>query len=200
MKNIVILGGSYAGVGAAHQLLKQSTKTGPVKVTLITPNTHFYWNIAAPRGLLPNQLTDEQLFQPIAAGFSQYPAGKFEFILGSAESLDVEAKKVTILDSTTGKKTIDYDILILATGSSVKGGAPLKGLGSTDATKDALHEFQMRLKSARSIVVAGAGVTGCEVAGELGYEYGNQKEIILVSQLCLQHVPYNPSDTIHNLS
>jgi hypothetical protein len=36
---------------------------------------------------------------------------------------------------------------------------------------------------AKTIVVAGGGVTGCETAGELAYEYGRQKEIIFVGIL-----------------
>lgn len=185
MTNIIILGGSYAGISAAHQILKQSSNTtaGTIKITLVTPNTHLYWNLAAPRGILPGQFTDEQIFQPIAPGFEQYGAVKFELILALAENVDTEAKRVMILGSTTGRMSLDYDILILATGSSMKGGAegiPLKGLGSTEATKDALRKFRSRVEIAKTIVVAGAGVTGCEVAGELGYVYGKQKEIILV--------------------
>ncbi|PNP48662.1 hypothetical protein TGAMA5MH_00353 [Trichoderma gamsii] len=181
MKNIVILGGSYAGVAAAHQLLKQPAKTGELKVTLVTPNTHFYWNVAAPRGLLPGQIADEQLFQSIADGFKQYSPGKFELVIASAESLDVKAKKVVATSPSEGSKTVTYDVLILATGSSTKGAVPLKGLGSTEATRNALHELQSLVENSKTIVVAGAGVTGCEVAGELGYEYRKQKEIILVS-------------------
>ncbi len=180
MKNIVILGGSYAGVSTAHRILKKSVKAGPFKITLVSPNTHLYWNVASPRGIVPGQLTDEMLFQPIAAGFIQYPASQFEFILGSAESLDVEAKRVGISGSTDNK-TLDYDFLILATGSHTNGDTPFKGLGSTEATKDALHDFQARVNKAETIVIAGAGVTGVEAAGELGFEYGRQKEIILVS-------------------
>ncbi|PON24162.1 hypothetical protein TGAM01_v206850 [Trichoderma gamsii] len=181
MKNIVILGGSYAGVAAAHQLLKQPAKTGELKVTLVTPNTHFYWNVAAPRGLLPGQIADEQLFQSIADGFMQYSPGKFELVIASAESLDVKAKKVVATSPSEGSKTVTYDVLILATGSSMKGAVPLKGLGSTEATRNALHELQSLVENSKTIVVAGAGVTGCEVAGELGYEYRKQKEIILLS-------------------
>ena len=180
MKNIVILGASYAGVSTAHRILKQATKVGPFKVTLVSPNTHVYWNMASPRGLIPGQIADEKLFQSIAAGFSQYPASRFEFIVAAAESLDVEAKKVGISGST-GHQTLNYDFIILATGSHTKGDTPLKGLESTEATKDALHNFQARVKKAQTIVIAGAGVTGVEVAGELGFEYGRQKKIILVS-------------------
>lgn len=182
MKNVVILGGSYAGLNVAHNILKQSSKTTPVKVTLVTPNTHMYWSLASPLGIIPDQLTDEQLFQPIAAGFKQYPAGRFEFIPASAENLDFEAKTVRISD-TAGSKLLGYDFLVIATGSRSKGGTPLKGVGSTEATKDALHEYQARVKAAKTIVVGGAGVTGCEVAGELGFVYGAQKKITLVSRM-----------------
>jgi NADH dehydrogenase FAD-containing subunit len=77
MKKIVILGGSYAGISAAHRLLKQAVKTGNCKVILVTPNTHMYWSLASARGLVPGQLSDEQLFRPIADGFKQYSVCTF---------------------------------------------------------------------------------------------------------------------------
>ena len=73
MKKIVILGGSYAGISTAHRLLRQAGKTGNCKVIMVTPNTHLYWSLASARGLVPGQLSDEQLFRPIADGFKQYP-------------------------------------------------------------------------------------------------------------------------------
>ncbi|RDW87252.1 hypothetical protein BP5796_02946 [Coleophoma crateriformis] len=177
MKHIVILGGSYAGISTAHRLLKKASKLGPLKVTLASPNSHFYWNIASPRGLIPGEFDDEQLFQPIAAGFRQYPAEQFEFINASAEDVDIQAKKVTL----SGSRSISYDFLVLCTGCRTKEHTPFKGLESTEATKDALHELQMRVKAAKTIVLAGAGATGVEIAGELGYKYGTQKKVILIS-------------------
>ncbi|OBT54308.1 hypothetical protein VE04_05937 [Pseudogymnoascus sp. 24MN13] len=176
MKNIVILGGSYAGVSTAHRILKQATNTTPFKITLISPNTDFYWNIASPRGIIPGQIEDDKLFQPISAGFDQYPAGQFEFVVGYAESLDVDAKKVRVSNNII----LDYDLLILATGTNDREGMPFKGVGSTQATKDALHGFQAKVAKAETIVVCGAGVTGVEVAGELAFEYGQTKKIILL--------------------
>lgn len=180
MKNIVILGASYAGISAAHQILKQAAKTGPFKLTLVSPNSHFYWSIASPRGLIAGEYSDEVLFRSIAPGFKQYPASLFEFILGSAESLDVEHKKV-IVSSPVGTRSLDYDFLVLATGSSTQGGTPFKGLGSTEETQAALHEWQLRVKASKTIVLAGGGPTGVETAGELGEKYGTKKEMILVS-------------------
>lgn len=152
---------------------------------------------------MPGQIADEKLFQPIAAGFSKYPAAQFEFTLAKAEKLDVEAKSVGI----SSGETLDYDYLIVATGSRTRAHTPFKALGSTEETRDALHDFQSEVKEAKTIVVAGAGVTGVEAAGELAYEYGREKKIILVGlndpmthslmirrvKCCFSMHPVNPS-------
>lgn len=184
MKNILILGGSYAGVSTAHRVLKGAAKSGNAcKVTLVCPNTHFYWNLASPRAVIPGELADEKLFVPLAAGFKQYSADKFELIHAYAENLDVEAKTVTITSDIGGSTThLKYDFLILATGSETKEKTPFKTMGSTEQTKDALHSFQAQVKAAKSILVAGAGITGVEIVGELASEYGDGKRITLVSQ------------------
>ncbi|KAE9364424.1 putative apoptosis-inducing factor [Stipitochalara longipes BDJ] len=182
-KKIVILGASFAGVSTAHRILKQVGKAGvTVKVTLISPNSHFYWNIAVPRALIHGQIPDEKLFQSIADGFKQYPAVQFEFIVASAKSLDVEGKKVELeILGSAGGRTLNYDFLVLATGTSTKEETPLKTLISTETTKDRLHGLQAEIKKAKTIVLAGAGPTGVETAGELAFEYGKQKEIILLA-------------------
>ena len=180
MKNIVILGSSYAGVSTAHRLLKQAPKTTDMKIILVGPNTHLFWNLATPRAIIPGQFSDDKLFGAIAPGFKQYTVDRFEFLVGTAESLDLGSKKVVV---TTGgaEKAIDYDILILATGSRTKGGdTPFKPRESYEATLNALHDFQDRVKKANSIVIGGAGPTGVETAGELGFEYGTTKNITLV--------------------
>jgi len=182
-KRIVILGASFAGVSTAHRILKQAGKNGAtVNVTLVSPNSHFYWNIAVPRALIPGQIPDEKIFQSIADGFKQYAAGQFEFIVASAKSLDVENKKVELeVLGGAGSETLDYDFLVLATGTHTKEETPFKTITSTEATKERLHSLQAEVKKAKTIVLAGAGPTGVEIAGELSFEYGQGKKIILVS-------------------
>lgn len=175
MKNIVILGASYAGISTAHRLLKQAPKTAPLKITLISPNTHIYWNMAAPRAAI-GLYADEKVFQPIAPGFKQY-GDKFEFIVSTAETLDTQAKTVGL----AGGKMLQYDFLILATGSRTKEVTPFKGLGSTENTKEALHTLQEKMKQSKTIVIAGSGPTGIELAAELTFEYGKKKQVHLVS-------------------
>jgi NADH dehydrogenase FAD-containing subunit len=180
MKNIVILGASGAGVSTAHRLLKQSAKAGvAIKVTLVSPNSHLYWNLAVTRAIVPGAIEEDKLFFSISDGFKQYTADKFEFILATAEALDVEGKKVTV-SGQNGRTDLSYDYLVLATGSRTKEDTPFKGHGSHQATLDALHDYQNKVKSADSITVVGAGPTGVETAGELGYAYGSSKKITLV--------------------
>jgi NADH dehydrogenase FAD-containing subunit len=181
MKHILILGGSYAGISTAHRLFKQTSKVEAFKITLISPNTHFYWNIASPRGIIPGQISDDKIFQPIAAGFTKYSSDQFQFILAAAKSIDFKGQKVEILAKDGSKSTISYDFLILATGSRTKEVTPFKMLDSTEDTMEILHDFQSRVEEAKTIVVAGAGFTGVETAGELGYTYGKEKKIIMVS-------------------
>jgi NADH dehydrogenase FAD-containing subunit len=179
MKNIIILGGSYAGISTAHRILKQAPKTELFKITLVSPDTHFYWNMASPRAVVPGKISDDEIFRPIAPGFKPYPASQFEFLVASATSLNVEEKTVRIA-GLSGDETLHYDYLVIATGSRTKADTPFKSLGSTEDTKQALHELQARVKTAKTIVIAGAGITGCEVAGELATGYESQKEVILL--------------------
>lgn len=175
MKNIVILGASFAGVSTAHRILKQASKLAPFKITLVSPNTDIYWNLAAPRAAI-GVYGDEKVFQPIAPGFKQY-GDEFEFIVGTAESFDVQAKAVKLVDG----KILEYDFLILATGSRTKEITPFKGMGSTEETKKVLHAFREKVKESKTIVIAGGGPTGIELAAELAFEFGKKKQVQLVS-------------------
>lgn len=121
------------------------------------------------------------MFAEIAPGFSEYPPSSFEFVLGTAISMDAIAKSVIVKD-VSGTETIQiYDTLVIATGSHTIGEVPWKGAASGyEQTKELLHRFRERVANAKSIVVGGAGPTGVETAGELGFEFGKTKNIILV--------------------
>jgi pyruvate/2-oxoglutarate dehydrogenase complex dihydrolipoamide dehydrogenase (E3) component len=129
---------------------------------------------------VPGILKDEQLSLPIQEGFSKYPSEAFEFIVGKAEASNLEAKTVTV-STATGERTLTYDHLVLATGTrTTTGGVPWKANGTNEEIIAMLHSTADKVKAAQHIVVAGAGATGIEVAGELGYEF-KDKDIILLS-------------------
>jgi NADH dehydrogenase FAD-containing subunit len=198
MKSVLILGGASAGLTVAHKVLKGLA--GQVKVTVVSPNTHMYWNLASVRAIVPGGFADDKLFAPIAPGFKQYKADQFEFVIGTAEGLDTEGKKVTVM-SKAGMTTLSYDILVLATGSKTKAEGPWKGLNTYEETLDQLHDYQGRVKKATSIVVAGGGSTGVETAGELGFEYGKTKKITLINggATVLEGTPASVIKTATNL-
>ncbi|KAF5623816.1 apoptosis-inducing factor 2 [Fusarium sp. NRRL 52700] len=180
-KTVVILGAGWAGLPLAHKLLKHTLPKIPdLKVILVSPNSHFFWNIAATRGIIPDAIPDEQLFLPIKPGFDQYPAENFEFLLGKADGVDADSSTVHVISNENTRRTITYDELVIATGSRLAGDLPLKPVGTHQETMSAWKQLQSQVRDSKSILVAGGGTTGTEVAGELAARYGSSKSITIV--------------------
>ncbi|KAK4160779.1 hypothetical protein QBC43DRAFT_110965 [Cladorrhinum sp. PSN259] len=181
VQTIVILGGSLGGLHVAHALLKKNNKD--IKVILVSKNSHFYWNIASVRAIIPNQIKDEDILRPLSSALSRYPAESYELVIGTATSADFDAKSVTISSYSNESSTIAYDQLVVATGARYADETPTpwKASDSYEAVLSNLHDTASRAAKAQHIVVAGAGATGVEVAGELAYEWGKTKDIILLS-------------------
>lgn len=180
-KTVVILGAGWAGLPLAHKLLKYTVPKVPgLKVILVSPSSHFFWNVAATRGLIPGEIPDDQLFIPIKPAFEQYPPENFEFVLGTAENIDQTANSVRITLNDGAQRNVLYDQLVIATGSRMRSNFPLKLTGSHETTLAAWKDLQKRVEEAKSIIIAGAGPTGIEVAGEIAAKYGAAKEVTLV--------------------
>ncbi|KAH6666204.1 hypothetical protein B0J14DRAFT_199269 [Halenospora varia] len=171
-KNIIILGASYAGISTSHYLLKHVLPSLPTpttyKLTLISTSTHALCRPACPRALLSDSFFDqEKLFVSISESFKQYPKENFDFINGTATSLNHTKRNVTIALSSGGEKTFDFHALVIATGSSTP--SPLLGLnGSVEHLRNSWAEFRKALPNAKRIIIAGGGPAGIETAGELG--------------------------------
>ncbi|KAL5585190.1 hypothetical protein FOVSG1_014579 [Fusarium oxysporum f. sp. vasinfectum] len=180
-KTVVILGAGWAGLPLAHKLLKHTLPKVPdLKVILASPNSHFFWNVAATRGIIPDAIPDEQLFLPIKPGFNQYPSENFEFLLGKADGVDAESSTVHVISNENTRREIPYDELVIATGSRLASDLPLKPVGTHQETISAWKQLQSEVGDSKSIVIAGGGATGTEVAGELAARYGSSKSITLV--------------------
>ncbi|KAK5998570.1 Oxidoreductase ptaL [Cladobotryum mycophilum] len=140
-KTVVVLGGSLGGMSVTHRLLKYTRRhEKDLKVILVTKNSHFYWNLASVRAVLPGAVRDEELLQPIEPGLAQYPSDSYEFVLGAATALDPAAKTVQVA-TETDKRTISYDYLVLATGAnSVDPEMPWKASGTYEELLESLHD------------------------------------------------------------
>ncbi len=152
-------------------------------LSLYGQNSHFYWNMASVRAIVPGVLKEEQYSLPIADGFKTYPAEAFEFIVGSAQSVDIDAKTVQVQPDGTGDaRTLSYDHLVLATGTrDVDPNMPWKGTGTHEEVAAAMARVHERVAAAKHIVVAGAGATGIETAAELRYEFKDKTVVLLSS-------------------
>lgn len=179
-KTVIILGAGWTGLPLAHKLLKYTSPKTSLKIILVSPNSHFFWNIAATRGLIPGMISDESMFIPIATGFEHYPIDAFEFVLGRATGIQAPSNSVVVLTNSGESRIIHYHHLVIATGSCMASGLPLKPVGTHEQTLKAWHDLQAKVGSAKDIVVAGAGPTGVEVAGELAAKFGKLKKITLI--------------------
>ncbi|CAK7268148.1 hypothetical protein SEPCBS119000_002915 [Sporothrix epigloea] len=193
---VVILGGAYGGLHVAHYLLKYN---GEARIILVSKSSHFFWNLASVRAIVPGSVQDEQMFVPLAEAFSRYPGNRIEVIIGSAEAVDTTAMTVKVAVPGAAERTLAYDHLVLATGSRTTPSKqpssadelslvmPWKADGTYEEIVDLLHATQDKVEAAKCIAVAGGGSTGVAVAAELGYAFGGKsiedggKEIILLS-------------------
>lgn len=183
--NIVVLGASFAGLGVSHSLLRHVIPRLPdssnYRLILVSPSDHFYFKVAAPRMTSREDLIAfDQVMKPFTASLSKYSG--FEYIQAYAHAVDSATRDITIEHVNREKTTttLHYDTLIIATGASSK--SPLWSSSvPKEQVKAALHEFRDKLKSAQRIVIAGGGAVGVETAGEIGFDYGMQKDILLYS-------------------
>lgn len=182
MKNIVILGAGVAAAPLIRQTMRNVVlKDKDYKMIVVAPTTHFHWPVAMPRVIVPGQLADDKAMIDLRPFFKQYPEDQFEFVLGVASAMDPASNTVTVSPSEGGIRTINYHTVIVATGNSSPN-MPWKAMGSTEQTKQRVHEIRQQIENARTIVVVGAGATGTETAGELGFEYSKagRKEVYLI--------------------
>ena len=170
--HVVIVGGGFAGLKAAHRLANK-----PVRVSLIDKRN---FNLFQPLlyQVASGLVSESDVATPLRLLFSR--AANVQVLLGEVEDLDAAAREVVFND-----RRLRYDHLILATGSgSTYFGheewrplaPPMKILEHADEIRrrvlSALEEAEQtpdpeRRRLLQSVIVVGAGPSGCELAGSL---------------------------------
>ncbi|OCK77753.1 FAD/NAD(P)-binding domain-containing protein [Lepidopterella palustris CBS 459.81] len=187
--NIAILGGNFGGVSVAHYLLRHvlpginSMSDGfcVYKITLISPSTHFFFKIGAPRALTSAEAVPlEKSFLPISEAFKDYNQSYYTFVQGEAIGIDEVTKRVIVKhENDTPDSDVKYDSLVIATGTTSK--SPLWTLhGNYTITKSAFEDLHARLPKAEKIFIVGGGASAVETAGEIAYRYKG-KDITILS-------------------
>lgn len=186
---IVLLGGNFGGVGASHFLLRhivpalrRSTDALTFRVTLITPNTEFFFKPASPRASVqPDRLAETRLWQSLSTAFKQYSADQFRLIQGLAVGIDVPQRTVSVKGTgseTDGQLTIAYDSLVISTGTT-SSSALWTLHEDQQLTSAAFQHLQAELPTAKTVLIAGGGPVGVEMAGEVAFAYPNAKVTLL---------------------
>ncbi|EGD84105.1 hypothetical protein H112_07796 [Trichophyton rubrum D6] len=168
-KNVVVLGGSYAGVHLA-QRLTESLPTG-YRAILIERNSHFNHLFVFPRCGVVSGL-EQSAFIPYDGVARSAPPGIFKHIQDSATSI---TDNQVILAS--GEK-IDYEYLAIATGSWQPSPAKLASTEKASACEE-MHGSQERVEQADHIAVVGGGPVGVQVASDIK-SYFPQKVVTLI--------------------
>ncbi|TFK64763.1 FAD/NAD(P)-binding domain-containing protein [Pluteus cervinus] len=184
-KNIVIIGAGFAGLATFNAL---SPKLAPKKyddtnLILITSRPFFTHLPATLRMLVTAEgKLEEQVLMP----FPEKPKGKGEIITGTvvriqpASSSGDEANPTTVggLVVLEDGKEIPYSILVLATGTTWSG--MLNFANSKEEITQHANEWREKFSEAKSIVLAGGGAVGVELAGEIK-DYWPDKSVTIVN-------------------
>lgn len=169
MKNIVILGGGYAGVLAGLHLRKK-LKGKNVHITLV--NKHTY-HIFTPS--LYEVATSESPMKNIAIPLTKIFPDTVDLIKGTVEKIDQAGKKIII----TGHDPVSYDYLIVTLGSQAayygipgleKYAIPFKTLNNAVKIQETINSrcmIEHGKKKNLEVVIGGGGFAGTELAAEI---------------------------------
>lgn len=173
MKNIVILGGGYAGIFAAANLIN---KRGDVKIIIIDKNP--YHQLLQQIHLIPANI---KIPEYLTLKINDLLKNDADFFEDSLESINLDKRRVI---TKTGIE-YSYNYIIIALGATdayynVKGAQQYSHSfrSVSDALK--LREAITKLPSDSVIVICGGGATGISLAGALSETFGEKIKIKVV--------------------
>jgi NADH dehydrogenase len=170
---LLIIGAGFAGMYAALSAARlrdiQGLSAGELQIALIAPEPTL---VVRPRLYEPKP---ETLTAPL---LDVLKAIDVDYIQGSAETINTEARTVQITTAKGPRKTLSYDRLVVATGSRLfrpnipglaEHGFSVDSLDDAVALDRHLHSLADRpaVNGRDTVVVAGGGFTGIEAATEL---------------------------------
>ncbi|RXJ93886.1 NADH dehydrogenase FAD-containing subunit [Malaciobacter molluscorum] len=180
MKEVVIIGGGYAGIYALRELVKNKN----IKITLI--DKHTYHNLQPEvYDLIANKSNFADVTIDLTTLCMGFNHNHLQFKNLKVRKIDKQKKKIY----TEEKEIVDFDYLIMAAGTRTFFPPQIPGLNNADDIKklhraiDFKQSFEKQLfekirDEAKQcadthIVVVGAGLSGVEIAAEMAY-YSNK--------------------------
>lgn len=186
MKEVVIIGGGYGGLRAAEHLCKNEN----LHITIIDKNPYHYMQTEA-YGFIAGRFDMADVAINIPA-FTEGLSDRVSFVLDTVTSLDEIAKEIALASGDT----LSFDYLIIAVGARtnffpfIKGAREFTyGVKNIDRAVGFRQEFEERLyKKLQNvkfdkpgdlhIAIAGAGLSGVEIAAEMAYMLQSYDKIL----------------------
>ncbi|EXJ77478.1 oxidoreductase [Capronia epimyces CBS 606.96] len=191
LKNVVVVGGSYVGRATAKELAQALPSTH--RVLLVEPHSHFHHLFTFPRfAIVPGQ--EHKAFVPYSGLFSSLPNAANHAVV-QARVLSVHARHVNLDREWQGSKQLPFEYLALATGTSLAEPAGMKQDEKPPAVRY-LQTHQEAVKRATSILIAGGGAVGVQMATDLK-EYFPDKAVTLVQSRARVMPQFHPA--LHEL-
>jgi NADH:quinone reductase (non-electrogenic) len=176
---VLILGGGFAGIYTALELERAASTEEGLDVTLVSRDNYFLFTPMLCE-VISSQIDTSHAINPIRHMFR-----RTRFVEGEAISVDLQARSVAVRYPNSEQEHYDFDHLVLAIGSST-GFFGMKDVQERALTAKTLGDaiylrnWAIELLEIASVekdpqtrtelltlVVAGGGFTGVEVAGEL---------------------------------
>jgi NADH dehydrogenase len=169
---ILVIGAGFAGMwalAAAGRLDREGIDSGAIEVALVAPQ---------PSLVIRPRLYEDRPATMIAPLGPLFDAAGIRYIEGTVEAIDHGANRVEIAHAGGTRSSLNYDSLVLASGSSLFR-PDIPGLRDHAFSVDQIDEAAAleahchalarlpRTPARNTAVVAGGGFTGIEIAAEL---------------------------------
>jgi NAD(P)H-nitrite reductase large subunit len=156
MKHVVIIGNGIAGITAARHIRKRSN----FKITVISSESPYFFSRTALMYIYMGHMKFDHT-KPYEDNF--WSKNKIDLVYDHVEQIDTGLKVL----SMRSKKTIEFDILVIAVGSKPAffnwPGQELAGVQGLYSLQD-LHRMEENTKGVKHAVIVGGGLIGVELA------------------------------------
>lgn len=167
-RNVVVIGGSFAGLQLAKRL-SQSLPSG-YRVVLVEKNSHFNFTFNFPRYSVVGD--ERKAFIPYSGAFQRSPRGSWELIRDTACGV---TDREVLLES--GQK-LPYAYLAIATGFQQALPARMTSADRCEACKD-IRDLRAKIERADKIAVVGGGPVGVQLSTDIRSAFPD-KDVLLV--------------------
>ncbi|KAF9290873.1 Apoptosis-inducing factor 2 [Mortierella alpina] len=190
---VVVLGGSYGGVACIKKLLQRLPKDSRVTITLVESRDVRYHCIASYRALVQKDFA-KNLWIPYT---NLFPTGSpHKIVRAKVEHVLHDHVLVTPTDDSTSDSSkppqkIEFDYLLIATGSMVPSPAKWRVTSSTKGI-ELMDQTRRDVKECKRILVIGGGACGVEIAGEIKYAFPDKTVTLIHDMPALVDYPKFP--------